>query len=234
MCSLPNHISTEDIVLAFAQMKDGFDVPPPVLTRSFQLLSDAALERDQIEKIKETPFPFPFAQVCSLMLFIWCTTLPVVLATFVTTAWAAALVSFCAVVALFSVNAVASELESPFDDTPNDLCLEYIADQFTDTMAELMAWLAHRSAGNVAGSIGDEPTEKPWEMMEKQMKLHDELSTGEKEVMQDNPVGASTGEYNFIPEEVRMRVTKRSFQQPKYHMSTLEGMSQDKSIFWLH
>ena len=60
-------------------------MPAPILSRSFQLLSEASLEREQIFKIRDTPFPFPFAQVCSLMLVIWCLTLPIILAAFVET-----------------------------------------------------------------------------------------------------------------------------------------------------
>lgn len=213
-------------------------MPAPILSRSFQLLSEASLEREQIFKIRDTPFPFPFAQVCSLMLVIWCLTLPIILAAFVETTWIAAVGSFLGVGTLFAVNYVASELESPFDDTPNDLCLEYLKDDFTDTMAEMMAWLAHRSTGNVAGSIGDKPTEKPWTMMEKQMRLHKEITTGEKEKEMElhsgnNPV-SSAGQYNFIPEEVKMRVSGSACGKSDVYMSTMATMKAKRRVFWIH
>eukprot|EP01043_Picozoa_sp_COSAG02_P040920 COSAG02_NODE_3349_length_6890_cov_347.564865_2_plen_249_part_00 len=218
------------------KLPDGVDVSAPILSRSFQLLSEASLERDQIHKIRDTPFPFPFAQVCSLMLIIWCLTLPMLLTVFVETTWIAAVGSFLGVGTLFAVNCVASELECPFDDTPNDLCLEYLKDNFTDTMAETMAWLAHRSTGNVAGSIGEKPTEQPWTMMEKHMRLNRELirGGGEKEVdFVDNPV-SSTGQYNFIPEEVKMRVTGSACGKSDVYVSTMKTMTRKRRIFWIH
>jgi hypothetical protein len=60
-----------------------------------------------------------------------------------------AVLSFLGVGALFSINGIASELEDPFDDTPNDLALEYHVSNFTDFMTELMCWLGEKSDGNV-------------------------------------------------------------------------------------
>ena len=167
------------------------------------------------------------------MLLIWCLTLPVVLSTYIETTWIAALGSFLGVASLFSVNCVASELESPFDDTPNDLALEYFKDDFTDTMAETMSWLADRSIGNVAGSLGAEPTEKPWMMMEKQMDVHRELSArvaADKDF--DNPVASAS--FNFIPEDVRMRVTRGQFTSSEITMSTFSRLTSKHGVFWLH
>eukprot|EP01049_Picozoa_sp_SAG25_P000745 SAG25_NODE_27_length_21065_cov_19.427931_13_plen_197_part_00 len=45
------------------KLENGVDVPAPVLTRSFQLLSEASVGRDMLGKIQNTPFPFPFVQV---------------------------------------------------------------------------------------------------------------------------------------------------------------------------
>lgn len=206
----------------------------PILSRSFQLLSEAALERDQIHKIRETPFPFPFGQVCSLMLVVWVLTLPFVMAACITWPVAAAAMAFLSTASLFSVNTVSSELECPFDDTANDLCLEYLKDDFTDNMAEIMGWLAHRSEGNVAGSIGEKPQEEPWTMMQKQMQLHEDfkVKTPRDMDVMENP--ATAGGYNFIPEEVRMRVTRSVFRGEEVVMSSLKSRAKEKGTFWLH
>ena len=95
----------------------GVDVAPPVYTRTFQLLSDVALARDHIHKIQDTPFPFAFAQVCSLLLVVWCLTLPVVVAIYCKFLAFGAGISFLAVLALFALNDVSSQLECPFRDT---------------------------------------------------------------------------------------------------------------------
>lgn len=174
------------------QMADEIDVPPPVLSRTFQLLSEASLERDHIHKIRDTPFPFPFAQVCSLLLLFWCLTLPVIVAVYVDFVWLGAAISFLGVLSLFSINGVSSELECPFDDTANDLSLEYFKDEFTDSMAEMMAWLAEKSNGNVAGSLEAKPAEEPWGLIKAQIAMREKhggklMETESRECTRRNP-----------------------------------------------
>ena len=41
----------------------GVDAPPPVLTRTFQIISEAQLQFNCAQKIQSTPFPFPLMQV---------------------------------------------------------------------------------------------------------------------------------------------------------------------------
>jgi hypothetical protein len=43
------------------------DAAPPVLSRSFQVMSEVQLAMNQAQKIQTTPFPFPFVQVRPLM-----------------------------------------------------------------------------------------------------------------------------------------------------------------------
>ena len=43
-----------------------------------------------------------------------------------------AALAFLGVAVMFSINAISAELEDPFDDTPNDLALEYHVANFTD------------------------------------------------------------------------------------------------------
>jgi predicted membrane chloride channel (bestrophin family) len=221
------------------------DVPAPVLSRSFQLLSEVSLEREQIHKIKATPFPFPYAQACSFLLLFWLVSLPVVVATFVEPEWLAATISFLGVLSLFSINGVSSELECPFDDTPNDLSLEYYKDDFTDAMAETMSWLSDDSEGNVAGSIAAAPDEKPWAMLEKQLEMRERVASQGKvgrekdagspeSTRHANPTSTKGTQLNFIPEEVRMRVTRSWTGRSELEMSTLDEYRRKKGIFWLH
>ena len=185
-----------DMWVVRANSPDGVHVAPPVLTRAFHLLADVALARDHLHKIRDTPFPFPFAQACSLLLLFWCFTLPIVVAGYVNSLFFGPSISFLGVLSLFSINSVSSSLERPFQDSANDLPLEYFVDEFTDLMSEMMSWVspttqcsgrenykrpkAERLCGpQVAGCSEDgaiagasaAPTEPPWGLMRTQMSM---------------------------------------------------------------
>merc|ERR1712196_175358 len=54
----------------------GFDtgvlaIPPPVLSRAFQELSRGAVNFNQLRNFTEIPFPFPYAQLLSVMLVLF-------------------------------------------------------------------------------------------------------------------------------------------------------------------
>jgi predicted membrane chloride channel (bestrophin family) len=82
----------------------GIDVSAPVLSRTFQLMSDTSLAHDHTHKIADTPFPFPFAQACSLLLLVWCVTLPVMVTIYADVLVLRAALSFIGVLSLFSIN----------------------------------------------------------------------------------------------------------------------------------
>ena len=169
---------------------------------------------------------------CSLLLLFWCLTLPVIVAVYVDFVWLGAAISFLGVLSLFSINGVSSELECPFDDTANDLSLEYFKDEFTDSMAEMMAWLAEKSNGNVAGSLEAKPAEEPWGLIKAQIAMREKH--GGKLMETESPLGTEDEVHNYIPAEVRMRVTKSRFSGATTVVSTLDKYRTQKGIFWLH
>merc|ERR1740130_388015 len=94
----------------------GIPVPPPICTRLFQELSNGMLGFNNANKIHNTPFPFPYAQLITLALMILTLTCGFVMNVFVKSAFWAALFSFLAVAGYYAINEVAIELEDPFGD----------------------------------------------------------------------------------------------------------------------
>lgn len=98
------------------------NIPPPLLTRVFQELSNGLMAFNQALKVADIPFPFPYAQICSIVLcFIWIAT-PVVVTHWVDSVQLSAVCSFTQVFVLYAINSIAGELENPFGDDENDLC----------------------------------------------------------------------------------------------------------------
>jgi len=116
-------------------------VPPPILTRVFQELSRGLVGAKDVQKIAEFPFPFPYAQLTAVLLFVQTALTPLMAVVIIgDPAWSAA-VTFVSVLALWSTNFIASELEQPFGDDENDLP---IADMMREMNIRLIALLDDR------------------------------------------------------------------------------------------
>merc|ERR1711908_216199 len=100
------------------------DVPPPIVTRVFQEISNGMLGFNQAHKVALVPFPFPLAQMVSLLLVILYLTLPLYLDAFtknvVITPILSALIPMC----YCGLNRIAIELEEPFGTDDNDVDIE--------------------------------------------------------------------------------------------------------------
>mmetsp|Transcript_21486 Transcript_21486/g.57773 ORF Transcript_21486/g.57773 Transcript_21486/m.57773 type:complete len:716 (-) Transcript_21486:388-2535(-) len=64
----------------------GLPVPAPILSRSYQVLSDGHLGYMQARKVGDTPFPFPYVQLATLLLHAFNLLAPLVIAANITTA----------------------------------------------------------------------------------------------------------------------------------------------------
>eukprot|EP00927_Polykrikos_kofoidii_P008906 TRINITY_DN13711_c0_g2_i1.p1 TRINITY_DN13711_c0_g2~~TRINITY_DN13711_c0_g2_i1.p1 ORF type:complete len:632 (-),score=96.36 TRINITY_DN13711_c0_g2_i1:45-1808(-) len=110
----------------------------PVLTRVFQELSDGIVHLNDVKKIRQIPFPFPYAQMIACMLVVH-TFMTVMLASFTLKN------SALAGVTTFSVNAsfwalyyIASEIDQPFGDDSNDLPIDEIQQDFNISLLQLL------------------------------------------------------------------------------------------------
>eukprot|EP00931_Biecheleriopsis_adriatica_P062653 TRINITY_DN37802_c0_g1_i1.p1 TRINITY_DN37802_c0_g1~~TRINITY_DN37802_c0_g1_i1.p1 ORF type:complete len:331 (+),score=44.81 TRINITY_DN37802_c0_g1_i1:296-1288(+) len=113
-------------------------VPPPILTRVFQELSNGIVGIVDAQKISDYPFPFPLAQMVSVMLIITAALGPLVLASIMeSAAWSAAL-AFLTTFCFFSIHYIAAEIEMPFGDDPNDLPLFSIQKSLNTALIQLL------------------------------------------------------------------------------------------------
>eukprot|EP00929_Paragymnodinium_shiwhaense_P002747 TRINITY_DN10302_c0_g1_i1.p1 TRINITY_DN10302_c0_g1~~TRINITY_DN10302_c0_g1_i1.p1 ORF type:complete len:569 (+),score=80.03 TRINITY_DN10302_c0_g1_i1:87-1793(+) len=113
-------------------------VPPPILSRVFQELGNGVRELQSAHRLQTCPFPFPYAQAISLFLILNWILLPVIAGFFVPQLGGAALLTFCTVFSMWSINYIAAELEMPFGSDPNDLPLTELQEDFNECMRMLM------------------------------------------------------------------------------------------------
>eukprot|EP00929_Paragymnodinium_shiwhaense_P002748 TRINITY_DN10302_c0_g1_i2.p1 TRINITY_DN10302_c0_g1~~TRINITY_DN10302_c0_g1_i2.p1 ORF type:complete len:583 (+),score=84.68 TRINITY_DN10302_c0_g1_i2:107-1855(+) len=113
-------------------------VPPPILSRVFQELGNGVRELQSAHRLQTCPFPFPYAQAISLFLILNWGLLPVIAGFFVPQLGGAALLTFCTVFSMWSINYIAAELEMPFGSDPNDLPLVELQEDFNECMRMLM------------------------------------------------------------------------------------------------
>merc|ERR1712032_1674318 len=89
-------------------------IPPPILTRCFAQLGDGMVACHEALLISTTPFPFPYAQVCDLLLVLHWLAVPVVMAPWGKHPGLVAVLTFIQVLILWSLKFIAVELENPF------------------------------------------------------------------------------------------------------------------------
>lgn len=118
-------------IVARAEDAEGLRVPPPVLSRVYQTLSEGALGFNQADKLAKTPFPMPYAQMLTVLLLVFNVTLPVMIAGNINALWLGVVVSAVSVAAYQGLNETARELEDPFKPThANDLGLPQLQAMF--------------------------------------------------------------------------------------------------------
>mmetsp|Transcript_29009 Transcript_29009/g.91601 ORF Transcript_29009/g.91601 Transcript_29009/m.91601 type:complete len:546 (+) Transcript_29009:93-1730(+) len=94
-------------------------VPPPILSRVYQEFARGMVAFHECVKISDTPFPFPYAQTCELLLILhWCL-VPIVVSQWVTQPFWAFIFVFMQVFVLWSLNFLAEEIENPFGTDEN-------------------------------------------------------------------------------------------------------------------
>jgi hypothetical protein len=97
------------------------NIPPPILSRAFQELANGMVAFHNAKKICEVPFPFPYAQVCDLILIAHWVLTPVVTSVWSTNLVWSAVLCFIQIFVLWSLNLTAIEIDNPFGKDPNDL-----------------------------------------------------------------------------------------------------------------
>jgi len=106
----------------FARLQDGsLGVPPPICTRVFGELRGGIVNFNEALQVMKMPFPFPYAQMTTILLVIYMAFAPLVVALWVRNLWLACMTTLVLVVCMLSINCIAVEIEDPFGADANDI-----------------------------------------------------------------------------------------------------------------
>jgi len=96
-------------------------VPPPILTRVFQEMGAGLVNFHEAQQVVIWPFPFPYAQMNVVLIIFYMLLTPVVVSFQTSRPWVSGLYTLVSVTCMVGVDVIATELENPFGDDPNDL-----------------------------------------------------------------------------------------------------------------
>mmetsp|Transcript_43960 Transcript_43960/g.80329 ORF Transcript_43960/g.80329 Transcript_43960/m.80329 type:complete len:514 (-) Transcript_43960:128-1669(-) len=113
-------------------------VPAPIVTRVFQELSRGIVTVQNARKIAEFLFPFPCAQMCTIMLMIYWFVTPVLCAQLLESWWWSGLLSGLSTHMLWSLYYIALEIEMPFGSDENDLPLVLMQEEMNESLWMLL------------------------------------------------------------------------------------------------
>jgi len=114
------------------------NVPAPILSRCFQELSRGVVNAENVRKIAEVPFPFPYTQMSIVMLLVASVLTPVLASITSSTSWEAAFLAFMPVMTFWCLNYMAAEIEQPFGEDANDLPIPEMVQHMNRSLAGLI------------------------------------------------------------------------------------------------
>jgi len=133
------------------------DAPPPIVTRVLQELSSGMLGFNQAHKVAMVPFPFPFAQMVSLLLVCLIAIMPFYVDNFTRHVVMTPMICFIVPLIYQGLNQIAIELEEPFGMDDNDVDIEVRHEEFL--------WMLVDVCRQHTTPPVDETTEKPSEII---------------------------------------------------------------------
>eukprot|EP00746_Dinoflagellata_sp_MGD_P152667 gnl/MRDRNA2_/MRDRNA2_83820_c0_seq1.p1 gnl/MRDRNA2_/MRDRNA2_83820_c0~~gnl/MRDRNA2_/MRDRNA2_83820_c0_seq1.p1 ORF type:complete len:410 (-),score=62.05 gnl/MRDRNA2_/MRDRNA2_83820_c0_seq1:191-1420(-) len=122
-------------------------VPPPILSRVFQQLSNGKVQMEDALKITDTQFPFPIAQMSVYLLLMYSLLTPVVVCVYTGHWFVTTIFTFAAVLVFWGINFIAIEIEEPFGDDINDLNLETMQQDLNEDLLALIGPACSRIPG---------------------------------------------------------------------------------------
>ena len=125
-------------VIATRLGNGGLGIPPPLLSRVYQVLSDGMVGANQAHKLASTPFPFPLRQLLGLLLLAFQVILPMCVATFVDSPPLVGVLCFFVMLGYWSLNETAIELEHPFGLGANHLPVVAYQSSFNAKLARAL------------------------------------------------------------------------------------------------
>jgi len=143
------------------------DTPAPIVTRFFQELSNGMLGFNQAHKVAMVPFPFPFAQMVSLLLVMLCFSLPLYIDIFTKNPVLTPVLSFLVPICYLGLNSVAIELEEPFGTDWNDVDIEVRHEEFLWSLVDVLrqattppASAEHKVEGHILSGVSNRVHDK--------------------------------------------------------------------------
>lgn len=137
------------IIHDIAALSPDMDAAPPIQSRMYQELSNGMLAFKMAMKLGDVPFPFPFAQILSLLLTIFTFLIPIYMIAFTDSQTLAPLLSFGLCMGMWGLNETAIELENPLGSDVNDILLMDFHLRFIDMVQETQH--AHAWKGRLWG-----------------------------------------------------------------------------------
>lgn len=114
------------------------DVPPPLISRIFQEMSNGMLGFNQAHKVAMVPFPFPFAQMVSWLLMILYVFMPFYIDLFTQNPGFTPLACFLLPMVYCALNTISVELEEPFGTDDNDVDIEIRHEDFLWLLVDVL------------------------------------------------------------------------------------------------
>ncbi|CAE6968191.1 unnamed protein product [Symbiodinium sp. CCMP2592] len=114
------------------------DVPPPILSRAFQELSRGIVTLNNARKIKDIPFPFPYAQMLVCMLVVHWLVTPMLASLVIQSWWWAAIMSFLVTGSFWTLMHIAMEIDQPFGADANDLPIKAMMKDYNRSLLSLL------------------------------------------------------------------------------------------------
>eukprot|EP00929_Paragymnodinium_shiwhaense_P077940 TRINITY_DN4026_c0_g2_i2.p1 TRINITY_DN4026_c0_g2~~TRINITY_DN4026_c0_g2_i2.p1 ORF type:complete len:619 (-),score=114.78 TRINITY_DN4026_c0_g2_i2:167-2023(-) len=111
------------ILQGLTMVSKDLDIAPPIQSRMYQELSNGMLGFSQALKITDCPFPFPYAQLLSVLLIAFSLCIPVYIPIFTQSYSAGFFMALFVFQGIWGVNEVAKDLENPFGSDENDIPL---------------------------------------------------------------------------------------------------------------
>lgn len=128
---------------------------PPIVTRAFQEAASGMVSYHEAMAIATVPIPFPYAQSTQLLLMVHWIIMPIVVSVWVDQPGWAFVFCWMQVFILWSLNAIAIELENPFGQDANDFDACYLQQILNQSLLLLLDPKVDKLPELVRGSIMD-------------------------------------------------------------------------------
>lgn len=114
------------------------NIAPPIVSRVFQELSLGIQAFQNARKMKNFPFPYPYAQILTVLLLAQVVVMPIICGVLLSSPISAGISSLLVVFAFWAINYIAMELEFPYGSDSNDLPLHDMQKEINRILCALL------------------------------------------------------------------------------------------------